>query len=130
MKNKKPIILAIALVLVAALLAGLYLYTRPSVSADAKTFTVIVTHSNGSTKDFTYTTDRELLGEYLYDQGLVIADPANPGMFHTVDGETASWEELHSYWAFYEGDDYANQGIETTPIADGAVYQLIYTVDG
>ena len=44
-----------------------------------------------------------------------------------VDGEKAVYEEDNAYWAFYEGDAYAQLGIDLTPIADGAVYKLIYT---
>ena len=94
----------------------------------AKSFTVKVVHSDGSEKTFTYQSDKTYLGEAVYEAGLVIADENNPGMFHTVDGEKADWNVNQSYWAFYIGEDYAMYGIEETPIEDGAVYRLVYTI--
>lgn len=128
MKNKKLVIALIAFVAVAGILAGVWFATRPDVQEGGKTFTVVVVHSEGEPKEFTYSTDAEFLGAFLYDAGLLIADENNPGMFHTVDGEKADWNVNQSYWAFYEGESYADQGIETTPITDGAVYKLVYTV--
>ena len=49
-------------------------------------------------------------------------------MFHTVDGEKADWNVNQSYWAFYEGEEYAMTGIYDTNIVDGAVYKLVYTL--
>ena len=62
------------------------------------------------------------------EKGLILADKANPGMFHTVDGEKADWNVNKSYWAFYLGEEYAVKGIYDTPITDGAVYKLVYTI--
>ena len=128
MKNKKLVLVLAAFVAIAGILAGVWFATRPSSQEGMKTFTVTVVHGDGQSKDFAYTTDAEFLGAFLYEEGLLIADENNPGMFHTVDGEKADWNENESYWAFYEGDDYATQGIETTPITDGAVYKLVYTI--
>lgn len=128
MKNKKLVLALVALVAVVGILAGVWFATRPEAQEGGKSFTVTVVHASGETKDFSYTTDAEFLGAFLYEEGLVVADESNPGMFHTVDGEKADWDTNQSYWAFYEGEEYAAQGIETTPIADGAVYKLVYTV--
>ena len=128
MKNKKLVLVLAAFVAIAGILAGVWFATRPQPQEGVKAFTVTVVHADGNAKDFAYTTDAEFLGGFLYEEGLLIADENNPGMFHTVDGEKADWNENGSYWAFYEGDDYATQGIETTPITDGAVYKLVYTI--
>ena len=145
MKNKKLVLALIALLAVCAFAAGIWFATRPTPSKNdsvkqtqledgtiievvGNSFTVVVVHGDGTTKEFSYTTDADYLGGFLYEEGLIVADESNPGMFHTVDGEKADWNENQSYWAFYEGDQYAVQGIETTPITDGAVYKLVYTV--
>jgi len=59
MKNKKMIIAIVALVVVVAVFAGVYLATRPETAAGGKTFTVTVVHKDESTKEFIYTTDAE-----------------------------------------------------------------------
>ena len=128
MKNKKLVLALGALVALVGILVGVWFATRPQVQEGGKAFTVTVVHADGTEKAFSYSTDAEFLGAFLYEEGLILADESNPGMFHTVDGEKADWNENQSYWAFYEGEAYANQGIETTPIADGAVYKLVYTV--
>ena len=105
--------------------------TQPGENTTAvpgKSFTVEVIHGDGSKKTFVYESAKMYLGEAVYEEGLVIADESNPGMFHTVDGEKADWNENKSYWAFYIGEDYAMYGIEQTPIEDGAVYRLVYTL--
>ena len=90
-------------------------------------FTVTVVHADGSSKEFSYSTDAKMLGDYLEEQGLIVSEGADDGMFHTVDGEKADWNESKSYWALYLGEEYAMAGIYDTPIADGAAYKLEYT---
>ena len=89
---------------------------------------MVVIHADGSEKTFEYRTDGGKLGVYLEEAGLIESEGADDGMFHTVDGEKADWNENKSYWAFYIGEDYAMYGIEQTPIEDGAVYRLVYTI--
>ena len=131
MKDKKIILALIAFVAVVAVMVGVYFATRPqpdAPTADAsKTITVTVVHGDGSEKTFTYETTETYLGPVLYGEGLIV-ESASAGMFDTVDGEKADWNENQSYWAFYLGEDYANTGIYTTPIADGAAYRLVYTI--
>lgn len=128
MKNKKLVIAVAALVAVVAILLGVYFATRPTDSQGAKAITVTVVHSDGTEKVFTYNTDAEKLGAYLEEQGLIESEGADDGMFHTVDGEKADWNENQSYWAFYLGEEYAMTGIYDTPIADGDTYKLVYTL--
>lgn len=126
--NKKTVIALVALVLVAALFAGVYFLVLPQVQQGSKAFTVTVVHSDGTAKDFTYRTDAEFLGAFLEEKGLIDSQGADPGMFHSVDGEKADWSVNQSYWAFYLGEDYATKGIFDTPITDGALYKLVYTI--
>ena len=128
MKNKKLVLAVVALVLVIAAFVGVYLATRPEVQTGDKAFTVLVIHADGTEKTFEYRTDAEKLGAFLEEQGLISSEGADTGMFHTVDGEKADWNINKSYWALYEGDAYANQGIYDTNIVDGAVYKLVYTL--
>ena len=128
MKNKKVILAAVALVVVIAIFAGVYVATRPEVQQGGKAFTVVVVHADGSEKTFEYRTDAEKLGAFLEEKGLIDSEGADPGMFHTVDGEKADWNVNQSYWAFYEGEEYAMTGIYDTNVADGAVYKLVYTI--
>lgn len=128
MNNKKLILVAVALVTAVAVMLGVYFATRPETVEGSKSFTVTVVHADGTEKSFTYSTDAEKLGAFLESEGLIESEGADDGMFHTVDGEKADWNENQSYWAFYLGEEYATEGIYATTIADGAVYKLVYTI--
>jgi hypothetical protein len=128
MKNKKLIITIVAVAAVIVLMAGIYFASRPQAERGSKAFTVTVVHSDGTEKVFEYRTDGDMLGTVLEEKGLILADEANPGMFHTVDGEKADWAVNQSYWAFYMGEEYAISGIYQTHITDGGKYKLVYTL--
>ena len=91
-------------------------------------FTVVVVHGDQTEKTFTYTAPEGKLGAFLEAEGLIASDGADDGMFHTVDGEKADWNENQSYWAFYIGEEYAMSGIYTTDIVDSTTYKLVYTI--
>ncbi len=100
----------------------------PETTQTLNKFTVTVVHKDGSSKDFTYETDEEFLGPVLVEDGLIQGNDGPYGLeITTVDGEQAIYNTDKAYWALYEGEEYALQGIDTTPIVDGAVYKLVYT---
>lgn len=91
-------------------------------------FTVEVTHADQTTKEFTYTSDAEMLGDVLLEEGLVVGEMGEYGlMINAVDGEQAIYEIDNAYWALLINGDYAQTGVDSTPIEDGAVYSLVYT---
>jgi len=143
MQNKKLIVAALALVALLSVLLCVYFLLGPGAKTDSGategtdaqgntitgcSFTVVVVHSDKTEKTFTYTTEEEMLGAVLEAEGLIESEGADDGMFHTVDGEKADWNVNQSYWAFYEGDEYAMTGIYDTNVVDGAVYKLVYTI--
>ena len=128
MKNKKLILAVVALVLVVAALMAVYFGSQAPAQTGLKAFTVTVVHADGSQKVFEYRTDVEKLGAFLEEKGLIDSKGADQGMFHSVDGEKADWNENQSYWAFYIGNDYAMTGIYDTDIVDGTAYKLEYTL--
>lgn len=129
MKNKKVWIAAIALVLLIAMLAAVYLVNRPQTAAGAKEITLTVVHSDGSEKQFRYRTDEEYLGSVLLAEGIVQGEDGPYGLtIYVVDGERADWNENQSYWALYIGQDYATTGADSTPVHDGDSFKLVYTI--
>ena len=89
-------------------------------------FTVIVTHADKKEEIFLYECEGGMLGAFLEKEGLIIG--SGDGMFHTVDGEKADWNENKSYWAFYVDNNYAVKGIYETPMENGKNYKLEYTL--
>jgi len=130
MKNKKTLVIILVLAVLIAALVAVYFVTRPATSAGDKTFTLEVVHGDGTTKQIECSTDLEYVGEALQADGVIEGEEGAYGLYiHVVDGEKAVFEEDGAYWAFYLGEEYATQGIDLTPIEDGAVYKLVYTVD-
>lgn len=129
MNNKKTILLAaVALLVLAGVLAGIWYANRPQTDPGTKTITVEVLHGDGSTKSFTYTTTAEFLGEVILAEGLVQGEEGEYGLYIlTVDGEDAVYEDDGAYWALYQNGEYATSGADTTPIQDGDVFRFEYT---
>ena len=104
------------------------LEATPEKAEGEATFTVIVVHKDGTEKTFTYTTEEEFVGPVLETDGLIAGNAGPYGMEIThVDGEKAVYTEDNAYWGVFEGEEYAMQGIDTTPVVDGRVYKLVYT---
>jgi hypothetical protein len=100
---------------------------RPD-AEDKVSFTVIVVHADGSEKTFTYETNEQFVGPVLEADGLIKGNAGPYGMEITeVDGEQAIYNTDKAYWAVYEGEEYALQGIDTTPVIEGRTYKLVYT---
>ena len=131
MNNRKKIALLCGALAVFFLLVGafalIWVKNQPDPYAGSKTFTLTVVHSDGASKDFTISTDREFLADALLDEKLIV-ESDSPGMYITVDGENADYSVNQSYWAFFVGDDYAMEGMNTTVITNGECYKLVYTI--
>ena len=128
MKNKKLVIVAVALVLIIALMAGVWMATRPETETGSKGYTVTVIHKDGSEKVFSYRTDAEYLDDALLEAGLIAGEDGPYGLtVITVDGEDAVWDTDSAYWSVYIGEEYATTGISEIPVYDGSTYKLEYT---
>ena len=93
-----------------------------------KTVTVTVTHKDGSTKDFTYETEEEMLGPVLQKEGLIEGEDSQYGLFvTTVDGYKAD-DASQEWWCLTVDGESAMTGIDSTPIEEGKKYGLVLTV--
>ena len=129
MKNKKMILIAVAVVAVAALMLGVYLATRPETKAGSKTVTVTVVHKDGSEKVFTCATDEEYLGKVLVNENIVVGNYGEFGLyFDTADGEKADWNVDNGWWQVFIGEEAAITGADQIPIANGDTFKLVYTI--
>ena len=127
MKNKKVIFAALALVLVIAVMAVLYLTTRPQAVEGSKVVTVQIIHKDGTEKKLEYATDHEFLADLLLEKELVTGYASEEFGFtiESVDGEKADWND-GVFWAIYIGDESATTGASGIPVTDGGVYKLVY----
>ena len=155
MSKKKIVLSIIAMVLVIAIGLTAYVLTNPrakdyvlslfsetpeapvesasgestETTAGGISYTVTVTHADGSTKEFSYTTTEKYVGTLLQQEGLIEGPIEAYGIYiQVVDGERAVYEENGAYWAFYENGEYALAGIDQTVATEGAHYELVYTI--
>lgn len=87
----------------------------------ATTMTVVVSVED---KEITFTinTDKSTVAEALLEHDLI---EGADGMYTVVNGMTADYNVDQTYWAFYENDAYANQGMDTTNIDPSVTYKLV-----
>ena len=128
MKNKKLILGLVALVLVIALMALVYVNTRPEAVEGEKTVTVLIVYEDGSEKKLEYTTECENLAELLLEKELVTGYESEEYGFtiESVDGITLDWATDGAYWALYVGEEYATTSAAGITLTEGGVYKLVY----
>ncbi|MCI5872932.1 MAG: DUF4430 domain-containing protein [Clostridiales bacterium] len=131
--NKKKIILAVgALVLVAAIFAGVYFALAPKASAGGKEITIEVIDDAQASTVYEVSTDAEYLGDAIREtEGLTVEGTESEYglMVDTVNGVVADYNENGAYWAFYVDGEYCMYGMDQQPIEDGQAYQIIYTAE-
>lgn len=122
--SKKTVFAVAALAVAAALMFGLWHFTRPQAQTGEKSIVVQVIHGDESVKEFTYRTDLEYLGEVLQKEKLVEGEQGVYGLFIiTVDGETAQ-DSLRQWWCITKGGERVDTGVDVTPVADGDHFEL------
>ena len=88
-------------------------------------FSLEVIHADGTARHFRVQTDEETVGAALVALGLIEGEEGPYGLFiKTVCAETVDFEKDGKYWAFYENGAYANTGVDTMTITEGASYAL------
>ena len=129
MKNKKMILIAVALLTCVAAMLGIFLGTRPETVTGTKTITVTVVHKDGSEKVFTCATEEEYLGKVLVNENIVVGNYGEFGLyFDTADGEKADWNVDNGWWQVFIGEEAAMPGADQIPNANGDTFKLVYTI--
>ena len=128
MNKKKVLISVVALVLVIAVMAGVYLATRPQAVEGQKTVTITIVYGDGTAKNLEYTTGCETLAELLLEKELVTGYASEEYGFtiESVDGIKLDWSKDGAYWALYEGEEYAITSAAGIVLTEGGVYKLVY----
>lgn len=128
MKNKKVILAAAALVLVAALMFGAWFALRPDTQEGGKDLTIKVIHKDKSEKVFEVSTDEEYLGPVLVAKEIVEDNQSTWGLYIlTADGETVN-EANQEWWCITKSGEALMTGADETPVADGDTFELTFTV--
>ena len=129
--NKKIIAGVIALIAAVAIFFGLYMKFRPQAQAGSKNITIEVIDDKAASTMYEVATDAEYLSEAFADaDGLeVLGDESEYGLTITaVNGLAADFNVDSAYWSSMVNGEYGQYGAHSQVVADGDVFQLIYTV--
>ena len=130
-KSSKKTILIVSCVLVVLIAAAAIIYavTRPATHQGAKTVTVkvITGDTEADTKTFTLHTDQEFLRGALEEQKLIKGSESEYGMFVTEVNGVKADDTKQQWWCFTKGGETLMTGVDTTPIADGDVFEITLT---
>lgn len=125
--RKITVITAIALVVVIALAAGVWLMTRPETSQGEKNITFTIVNKDKTEEVIKIDTDAEFLADALVEKGIIVYEPS--GLYTTIGGITADYNVDGGWWAVYEGGEMAPVGLNQLPIQDGGEYEAVYTTE-
>lgn len=90
--------------------------------------TVDVVHSDGTTATFPLTTSATDLGAALLEAKIVSGDMGQYGLYiKAADGETADYDTDGAWWGLFQNGTALMSGADTTPIADGDHFELVYS---
>ncbi len=104
------------------------LYLEDTAFGEGEKTAVVDVCAEDKTVTFTVNTDKNTVGDALFEHGLIDGEDSEYGLYiKKVNGITADYDVDQSYWAFYIDGEYATSGVDTTEIAQGATYRLEYT---
>ena len=105
------------------------LYTEANTFGEgAKTFELEVI-ADGYSVTFTVKSDEEFLGKSLLDNGLIAGDAGPYGLYITaVNGIVADYDANQSWWSVSKNGESLMTGVDSTPIENGAHYELTYKI--
>ena len=120
---KQKILSLTSLVLMAALLFGVWYATRPAAQKGEKYLRVDVIHG-GSVTVHEFTTDAEYLADALLEQKIVENNQSSYGLYILTAGGVTADESQQEWWCITKGGESVMTGASETVIADGEIYEL------
>ncbi|MDO4731609.1 MAG: DUF4430 domain-containing protein [Clostridia bacterium] len=90
-----------------------------------KEFVFEVVDDQGLQENFLVKTDKEFVGEALFELGLIDGTQGAYGLYvKEVNGITLDYEINQKYWAFYINGEYATSGVDKTVVENGCAYSF------
>ena len=127
-KNKKVLMISvICLVVLVAIFGIIYAVTRPETQTGTKNIVTEVVLADGTSTEYTISTDEEYLRGALEQEGLIEGREDEFGLYiTTVQGVTAD-ESKQEWWCITKGGEAVMLGVDQIPIADGEHYEITLT---
>lgn len=107
--------------------SGEMIYTEDTtLGTGSTTFNLVVEHINDKKVTFTINTNKTILSDALVEVGILEGHNSTYGLYiDAVNGVTHDYDTDQTYWAIYEGDNYASTGIDGITIVNGTTYKLV-----
>lgn len=132
-KKKSIIIGSVVLLALLAVFAIVYALNKPAAKAGSKDIVIEVTAGNGSSTDYSLSTDAEFLlqaMDELAGNGSGFSYAGSEGeygiMVEYVNEEKAVYAEDGAYWALYVNGEYSQYGADSQPVENGSTYTWTY----
>ena len=91
----------------------------------SKSFELTIEDKEGVIHSYRIHTDEEMVGFALIEHQLIEGEQGQYGMYiKSVLGQTLDYETDGMYWAFYVNGEYAQTGVDQTPIQADTAYLL------
>lgn len=95
------------------------------VGEGSKAFSFTIVDQEGTKTQLEVHTNKETVGEALSELGLIEGEESEYGLYvKTVNGVTADYDKDGVYWAFYINEEYAQTGVDATPVTEGDSYSF------
>ena len=105
-------------------------YKEDTTFGDGATTVMVEVRVGEDSVTLTVMTDMTILGAALLEHDLIAGEQGNFGLYvKTVNGITADYDVNKSYWSFYKDGEYLMSGVDTTVVADGDHYEIVYTTE-
>jgi len=131
--NKKTVVGVLALVVVIAIFAIVYIAFKPKTMEGSKAITFEVVNKAGESKEYEVKTDAEYLRQAMEEAmaaeiGFTFrGEESQYGLtIYAVNGEETDFSE--AYWAIFVNGEQGNYGADSQPVTDGDTYSFIYTI--
>ena len=103
-------------------------YTEDTELGSGKTTFFLEVKAEDKSVTFKINTDKNIIGDALKEHKLVSGEQGQYGLYiKVVNGITADYEVNSAYWSFNKNGEYMMTGVDSTEIADGEHYELVYT---
>lgn len=129
MKNKKLVVgLSVALVVLIAVFAVVFIANRPETDDGKKNIDVTIVYADKTSKDLDIDTDAEFLADALFEEGIITETEYDSGFYTEIDGVKADFNVDKAWWCVTKDGEMTSVGMNELPLSDGDKYEITYTI--
>lgn len=123
-KKRIALITVCVVVLVACISVLIYYGTQEKLPQGTKQYTVKVVVQDGQERVFNLNTQEEFLGPALVAQNLIEGEQGPYGLYIVKVNDVQADEQKQEWWCLTKGGESVATGVDSTPVADGDVFEL------